>query len=272
MLYQKLLLGEKPYFVSSHKNGHGFENHRHPEVECYYCYRGGCTMIVNNTRHGLKPGDLALVGSMNAHEIQPDPATPCHALVVEVGPVFLAEHFDRLATLTRENPVLSVTEKEDPELFGLLQELIRVKESEEPFAELELRGTLYRFCAALLRRPERSKEPPNRENLRAVANIERALELIYNGYAAPITVEQVAELCGYSKSNFCRIFKQITGETFHRVLNRHRAEMACNLLKKTNHSVEEIAGEVGFADTKTFCRVFKSVTGTTAGKYRRGGL
>lgn len=76
-------------------------------------------------------------------------------------------------------------------------------------------------------------------------------------------------LCGYSKSNFCKIFKRITGEPFHGVLNGYRIRIACDLLDKTDYSVERIAGEVGFADTKTFCRVFKSVMGVTAGRFRK---
>ncbi len=272
MLYQKLLLGEKPYYVSGLCSSGGFENHRHPEVEFYYCTEGSCRILLNKTQHQLRAGDLAVVGSMNAHEIQREPDTSCKSLALEVGPVFLAEHFEALAAVARENPILKVTPEVHPELYALLQELIRVSGDKDPFAELEVKGTLYRFCAALLRCFEQGQGSREGASIRAISNIERALELVYNNYSARITVEEVAELCGYSKSNFCRIFKQITGETFHNVLNCHRVEMACHLLKKTDHSVERIADEVGFADTKTFCRVFKAVTGTTAGKYRRDVL
>ena len=34
-------------------------------------------------------------------------------------------------------------------------------------------------------------------------------------------------------------------------------------------SVEQIASEVGFSDTKSFCRVFKKQIGQTAGSYRK---
>ena len=36
--------------------------------------------------------------------------------------------------------------------------------------------------------------------------LQKALELIHSRYAEPITVEQAADITGYGKSNFCKIF------------------------------------------------------------------
>jgi YesN/AraC family two-component response regulator len=79
----------------------------------------------------------------------------------------------------------------------------------------------------------------------------------------------VAERNGYSKSNFCRVFKRITGNTFHDILNQRRVEVAGFLLVQTNLDLEEIAQQVGFLDAKCFCRVFKKYTGKTPGTYRK---
>ena len=69
--------------------------------------------------------------------------------------------------------------------------------------------------------------------------------------------------------NFCKIFKTITGDTFHSILNRHRIEIACLRLKIAGEPVERIAAEVGFADAKSFCRVFKAQMGISPGAYRK---
>ena len=122
----------------------------------------------------------------------------------------------------------------------------------------------------MLRETENNCEANNNsKEIRLVSNIEKALELIYDEYATNLTVERAAEVCGYGKSNFCKIFRRITGDTFHNVLNRYRITMACNLLDKTNYSVEQIATEVGFSEIKTLCRVFKSFMGMTTGEYRK---
>jgi len=84
-------------------------------------------------------------------------------------------------------------------------------------------------------------------------------------------VEDAAAVTGYGKSNFCKIFKNITGETFHDALNRRRVENACFYLRETAVTVTDIAPLTGFSDAKTLCRVFKAVTGMSPGQYRAAG-
>jgi AraC-like DNA-binding protein len=105
-----------------------------------------------------------------------------------------------------------------------------------------------------------------------VKKIDIALEAIYNRYNEPLDVESISALCGYSKSNFCKIFKNVTGDTFHNALNLRRVEIACLLLRDSNDTVEDIARDTGFLDSKSFCRVFKNVTNQTAGQYRKNKI
>lgn len=267
MIYQKLLTGSQPYYVSGVRRFKGFNLHRHPEVEFFYCVEGNCSILINSVRRELSAGDLTVIGSMNAHEILPAETENCRSVAMEVGPVFLGDHFDTLAGLARDNPVLSLDAK-DP-LSKMIEKIQLFKNADDPFAELSVRGLLFQFCAVLLNRFQGEDHAIEKGDLRAIFNIEHALELIYQQYSAPLTVAEVAELCGYSQSNFCRVFKRITGKTFHQALNNHRIEIACCLLKESDSSIEEIAAETGFPDVKTFCRVFKNAKGITAGQYRR---
>lgn len=270
MIYQKLLTGQKPYYISGIRRSKSFHLHRHPEIEFFYCLKGRCALLVNKVRHELTAGDLLVIGSMNAHEFAEDQGALCLSAAMEVGPFFLGRYFEPLAKLAAKNPLLHL--EEDLAMNDLVRQLIRLKKSPDPTAELEGRGLLYQLCALILRKFDLpNTEAESDEDLRAIEKVDRALELIYERYASGITVEQAAQLCGYSKSSFCRVFKRITGQTFHEVLNQHRIQMACTLLKRTDSSIEQIAGEVGFADTKTFCRVFKAEMGLTAGQFRRNG-
>lgn len=271
MIYQKLLTGNKPYYLSGIRRSKSFHLHRHPEIEFFYCLKGRCALLVNKVRYELTAGDLLLIGSMNAHEFAEDQGSLCLTVAMEVGPLFLGEYFDPLAKITAKNPRLSLEDPENAPLKALVLQLVKIKKNPDPTAELEGRGLLYQLCARLLRKFDLQEETAEGdENLRAVEKVERALELIYEQYASDLTVEQAAALCGYSKSNFCRVFRRITGQTFHQALNRHRIETACALLKKTDRGIEEIAAETGFSDVKTFCRVFKAEKGCTAGQFRRG--
>ena len=217
-----MLLGEQSYYISKKLGKIGrFEKHRHPEIEFNYCVSGEYSIIVDNEEKTLKKGDLIIIGSMEAHEFPGKNSDDCRTLVFEIGPVFLSEHFNLLVNIAMQNPIIKVDEKNNKKLFDMFNELIKQRENGSDFSDLSVKGNLYKICAYLLDelKDARAQTQIKTEN-RLVANIEKALELIQHGYAGPLLVEDVAQTCGYSKGNFCKTFKQITGDTFHQFLNK----------------------------------------------------
>jgi len=58
------------------------------------------------------------------------------------------------------------------------------------------------------------------------------------------------------------------GKTFNEVANDAQAIVAKSLLRSTQRTIQEVAYELGFADTSSFHRAFKRWTGTTPLAYR----
>lgn len=270
MMYQDLYLGDPPYLIGYRQSG-SFPLHCHPEIELYYCTEGSYLLRIDQTEYFLKKGDLAIIGSMVPHELpESDPSIQAKALVLEVGPVMLGNYFQQLAGNPFSHPMYFNLQESHRELFELLEETEYLRENPTPFSNLMIRGNLYKIFAYILKDCTAQSEDSHRsKKMMSVLHVETALEHIRNNYAQPIPVEEVATLCGYSKSNFCKIFKQITGQTFHAVLNDHRLRVACTLLREAQLSVEQIALQVGFSDAKSFCRGFKAVYGISPGEYRK---
>ena len=267
MLYQKQLGGEHPYFVQT-LSRITFCEHRHPDAELCFCMEGSCRMRIGGASYTLHKGDLAVVGSMVAHAYDTYDGDSFF-LNLMVGPAFFGEFFDLFARSGTKPPILSL-HKDDPSdapLVALLEETARLHCDGEIFSELQIKGNLYKICAHILKNFP-SDEQSARE-LRGVLSIERALAVIRTRYAEPLKLGDVAAENGYRESNFCKVFKTVTGETFHAALNRHRVEVACMHLSDSDDALEEIALEVGFADAKSFCRVFKALTGVTPNTYRK---
>lgn len=271
MLYQKILMGSEPYFLAVGE-AFAFEMHRHPEIELSYCMEGELDMICEGGRCTLRAGDLAVIPPMMAHEI-PLQRRACKKMTIEVGYVLLGAFFEVFTSQVTDCRICRKSELCDnniyPELVALLEETAELYSSDPPFGKLMIKGNLYRMSALLLRLCSPSQEQAaGLKRLADIKKIDLALGKIYNSYCEPLSIEAVSAYCGYSKSNFCRIFKQITGDTFHSTLNRHRVEVACLLLHKTDDTIEKVAEETGFADVKSFCRTFKRYTGMCAGTYR----
>jgi len=268
MLYQKLLKGDKPYYINIGRRVSGFVEHRHPELEFCWCIDGELLIDIDKRNYRLKTSQLAIVGSMTPHSLPKDQPGTGVAMTIVCGPTLLLGFFEPFSKAHFTDPVVDLDEH--PELEEILHNLEKQSPRHTASSELACRGELYRMSAYVLDNFVTGSE--DRRDIKArddAARIESALELIHNSYSEPLSVRYVASRCGYSDSNFCKIFRQITGDTFHASLNRRRCEMACTLLENTNTSVEDIAGQVGFADSKSLCRVFGKCMGTSPGNYRK---
>ena len=270
MLYQQLHLGDPPYLI-------GFRRHLpcalhcHQEIELFYCVKGEYVIYIDRKEYRMRQGDLAIIGPMVPHELpENDPSLDPQCLVIGVGPVILGKFYQIFSGNTFDDPIFSLGSDSHGELYSLLEETFFYRRNPTPFASLLIQGNIYKIFANILN--EFTVHDDNTHLSKKTLStllIETVLERIYHDYSQPLTVEDMALLCGYSKSNFCKIFRQITGKTFHTVLNDHRIEIARSLLQDTQLPVENIASQVGFSDAKSFCRNFKTVVGVTPGNYRK---
>lgn len=105
----------------------------------------------------------------------------------------------------------------------------------------------------------------------SVSDVGRALNLyITEHYADPISLDHLSEIFALSPGYISQMFKKAWGMTFMEYLQKLRILKAMELLRDTNHAVQEIASMVGYEDAGTFIRVFKKLESVTPGKYRQG--
>ena len=81
-------------------------------------------------------------------------------------------------------------------------------------------------------------------------------------------MEDMAAFAGYSRSHFCRVFRERTGRSPHEYLQELRMQTAMRKLLHENLSVKETAASCGFADCGYFCRVFRRFYGATPARFR----
>lgn len=83
-----------------------------------------------------------------------------------------------------------------------------------------------------------------------------------------ILLEDIASYCGYTRTYFSHIFKEVTGCGFNEYLTIMRVDKAKELLKTTNMTHVEVAYSCGFNSVRTFNRVFSKITGVTPSRYK----
>jgi AraC-like DNA-binding protein len=100
--------------------------------------------------------------------------------------------------------------------------------------------------------------------------LERSLRLLgqrsAKGWLSP---QAVASEVGLSYENFRKRFAQHTQESPGQFQKRRRLEWACAAIYQGQHTIKQIADELGFCDVFHFSKAFKQVIGTTPSEYRR---
>jgi AraC-like DNA-binding protein len=104
----------------------------------------------------------------------------------------------------------------------------------------------------------------------SAALIDRALSILNRNFAKEISDNAIADQLGLSTSHFRYLFKEVTGQPFHRYLIALRLERARKLLLEGGMPVSEVAASVGFHGLAHFSRAFAQRFSVSPTSLRRG--
>lgn len=268
MLYQKLLPATSPYVVYTIAGPGRFPIHKHHEIELIYSPEDTALELdLGDERLTVSGGELAVIGTLTPHATFIE-GPSSEIMVLELGPVFLKEHFREISDLDLGSPLIDLTAdcEATQDLRRCLDEIYAMYRKKTKKDELLIIGNIYRICSRLIELKSAEQKPKAKKDAK---KLKKALNLIHTNYAGRITLDEIASTVGYSKGNFCKAFKFATGLSFHAYLNSYRITNACYLLSNTDMSIGAIAEAVGFPEFKTFCRVFRATVGETPSEYRR---
>lgn len=103
-----------------------------------------------------------------------------------------------------------------------------------------------------------------------IHRIHNVQDYIEHNMEKNITIEELAEVAGFSKYHFSRIFSSVLQESLAHYVNRIRMEKALFLLAhRPDLNMTDIAYEMGFTDSAIFSRAFRNYYGMTPSGYRR---
>jgi len=103
----------------------------------------------------------------------------------------------------------------------------------------------------------------------AAETIEEARAFVRANIMQPLSVEELAERAGFSRSHFSQLYRSIVGHTPWNDIQRIRVEEAKRLIETTKLPLREIAPRVGIANEYHLSRLLKSVLGLSVRDLRR---
>ena len=97
----------------------------------------------------------------------------------------------------------------------------------------------------------------------------KVFEYVEMSLNRPITLQQIADVSGKSRSFVTHNFSQRFGVPFRRYVNERRIARAKALLSG-GVSVKDVSSEMGFSDRYCFTKVFKQLAGVPPARFSRG--
>ena len=110
-----------------------------------------------------------------------------------------------------------------------------------------------------------SGEIPGRDDSK---KFNMVMKYINQNYMFDIPLEKIADIAGYSKYHFSRIFKKYNNVSYIQYINGKRIKAAERLLIDPSLSVTEVAMRAGFASLTTFNRAFKKAKNCTPTEFK----
>ena len=128
---------------------------------------------------------------------------------------------------------------------------------------VEMTGRLYTMLAMFMHGASK-----NSEQNTSASYVQKGIEYISANYSYNITVEDIADYVGLSRSHLFRSFEAILGQSPKEYLTDFRMRQACYLLEHSNLSITAIANSIGYDNSLYFSKTFHKFKGMAPKEYR----
>ena len=246
----------------------GYFYHWHDYYEIAVVINGRTDFYIGPTRYSLETGDLLFIRPYELHTSFKLPGVACTVFVLQFTPKFAGERFNRdndsrylnLFVNNRGNPayLYKYPFARCDEVFSLLDSAYLEFTEKLPGNVMRLRGYVALLLGHFERYGGRSSDlASSADGKFNIGEICRYIEDHIGG----VTLDAVAKLTNYSRSQFSNKFKEILGCRFREYVDFVRMREAQRLLYIERLSVAETAYRLGYGHANNFSRAFKRVTG-----------
>lgn len=248
----------------------GISAHWHNELEFIHIACGSCIMNINSETITASEGDIIVCDSGDVHYCnEHSPELVFEFLIF--NPDLLKFHIKKHAFGTH------IIKKDLAERTGLTLEwnalcnrIDRELSGQMKYYIEYIRSELSSFWCFFLRVID-SLEIPDcniKSQNQIVTNFRGVLSYMEEHFKEDITLDDIAQIAGFSVSYTSKYFRKLTGYGFLEYLNMLRISHAAEQLHNTDLRIIDVAYDCGFNNIRSFNRTFLKYTGWTPSDYR----
>ncbi len=251
-----------------------YSKHWHPAIEIVMPIENGYTMQFSNSDVYLREKDICIICPGCIHAIKA-PKTG-RRIIFQPNTTYLRFLREFETLISSISPYAIITPEEYPSIHKqLVDMIIEIKDeymTGASFFELSVYSKLLEMVK-LIGQNYSSKSTKTIDysisSKEDYANkFVEICDFIDNHCSEDLKLDEVADMSGFSKFYFERLFKQFTGTSFYKYVNQKRIDKASELLIEPGNSVTDVALNCGFMSISSFIRMFKLKKGCTPTEFK----
>lgn len=252
-------------YVNHTKASKPLSLHAHKEkTEFIFMVKGSQNYIVDDKQFFVQSGDIfkILPGELHSTGNTPEQKSEFYYMSIDLNAAI--EH--ELLCLEKDSGQIQNWHQKrcwkiHSQAYNYCHDILRICIQKHGMWETEVRNRLSDLF--ILMYQENTIDSEMNES-----NIEKAIEYIETHIRENITIEQLIEISGFSRSRFHHYFLKNFGIPPKEYVLQRKVEIAKKELKETDKSVTEIAHDFDFSSSQYFSTVFKRYCYMTPSQFR----
>ena len=250
-----------------------YPNHWHPAVEIVMPLEGEYSMECNDIPFSLRVNDIIIICPGVLHHLY---AHKGRRIIFQVDLSMIQSFGEYDSFFSILQPAIVITPEDFPQIHP---EVVRLMKDiyDEYFGNAPLKNVaiVQKFLNMLVMIGRSYTANPDRfAGIRPTKQQEYTEKFmsmctyLTQHCTEDLTLDEMADMAGFSKYHFSRLFKEFAGMSFYKYLNTRRIAYSEKLLLDPDINVTEVAIRSGFNSISAFMRMFKIVRGCTPTQFR----
>lgn len=247
--------------------------HFHNLLEIGYCYYGQGNLVIDEDCYRFDEEMISCIPENFLHVTKSDDGILAYWEFLYINPAEILKGCQRSSQEIRDileavnSKAFFVKVQEAPVIAMLIRAIIEEMKAGKEYHLECVRGMVYALLFEIARfNGKKAGSVPGRNGS---LPFEKAIEYVEKNYASNFKIMDLAKECHMSETHFRRVFQEKMNMTPIEYVNFVRIRKACELIDKTDISMEDVALKVGFITPSTFNRNFRRIVGTSPYQWKK---
>lgn len=239
--------------------------HMHSRTEILIVLKGQTDLTIGNNSYSLNEKDIVIINPKEIHQLKSN--SKC---------IILSTYFDCQAYLDEkiDDIIFELNSVEYPSnpkyevIRYFIYSIIRLNSQNNVNASVNTKSICYSLVAQLMNN-FKTDISSTKISDKEYDTITKITNYINDHYSESLSLSQIASTFNYTESHVSKIFKKSLNKTFIEYYDTLRINYSIDDLTLTNTSIEQIALEHGFENSRSYVRAFKNVYNCYPSEYRK---